>query len=320
MSSSNISSNQMKQNNSSNNCSLSINYRQLNNYNNKNKILHFGKINNDNYDEAINKYSLKFFEKLGKINNKNNNNFRRITNLNEIASQMSKSNLINFNKEIIQIYNKDKKNLKYNNNEILLNKVKIIREENHDTKNENSSFSSLHNIKLLGTAGNTIDYYKNKHPSNEDYNAFALERKLSDRKNKLNKIIIDKNSRNESNRTIGIKVNKFNSTSPLNKNEHNNDNRKKGNVIKKHHNLNKLKDNMNNNENIIIIHPKKLSITDNPSLLSISDNKQVFSNILNNTNLTSKEKALYILSNSHVLPLKSQIILSRGSDNLRKKY
>jgi hypothetical protein len=308
----------MKQNNSNNNCSLSINYRQLNNYNNKNKILNFGKINNDNYDEAINKYSLKFFEKLGKINNKNNNNYRRITNLNEIANQMSKSNLINFNKEII-LYNKDKKNLKYNNNEILWNKVKIKKEESHDTKNENSSYSSLHNIKLFGTAGNNIDYYKNIQQYNEDYNTLAFERKFSDSKNKLNKIIIDKNTRNESNRTIGIKVSKFNSTSPQNKNEYNNDDKKKGNVIKKHHNLNKLKDSINTNENIIIINSKKLSITDNPSLPSISNNKKVFTNILNNPMLTSKEKALYILSNSHVLPLKSQIILSRGSDNLRKK-
>ena len=52
---------------------------------------------------------------------------------------------------------------------------------------------------------------------------------------------------------------------------------------------------------------------------SLSNNKIVFSNILGDSDLTSKEKALYILSHSPVLSLKSQLIISRSSENLRNK-
>ena len=41
-------------------------------------------------------------------------------------------------------------------------------------------------------------------------------------------------------------------------------------------------------------------------------------NILKNKNLTKREKAFYILIKSPVLPLRSQLILSRGSNNIKK--
>ena len=67
----------MKQNNSNNNVSLSKNFKHLNNYSNKNKIVNFGKINSDDFDQTRNKFSLKFFEKLGITSNKNKNKKKR---------------------------------------------------------------------------------------------------------------------------------------------------------------------------------------------------------------------------------------------------
>ena len=48
------------------------------------------------------------------------------------------------------------------------------------------------------------------------------------------------------------------------------------------------------------------------------DSKKKIVNILKNKNLTKREKAFYILIKSPVLPLRSQLILSRGSNNIKK--
>jgi hypothetical protein len=48
------------------------------------------------------------------------------------------------------------------------------------------------------------------------------------------------------------------------------------------------------------------------------NSKKKIVNILKNKNLTKREKAFYILIKSPVLPLRSQLILSRGSNNIKK--
>ena len=95
-----------------------MNLKHLNNYSNKNNMnINNGKMGGfEDFDQTRNKFSLRFFEKLNYNTNKNNKSLK-MTNINEIMNPMNKTKQINTNKEIIQIYNKDKNNLKNKNNE-----------------------------------------------------------------------------------------------------------------------------------------------------------------------------------------------------------
>ena len=346
-SSSNFSSNQIKHNNNinnnNNNFSFSMNLKQLNNYSNKSNInINYGKMGGfENFDQTRNKYSLKFFEKLNFNTNKNNKSLK-ITNVNEIINPLNKNKQINANKEIIQIYNKDKNNLKNKNNEkISINIIKTKKENDIENNNLSSSYSNLNNINsMIGTNNNPFEYNKGAKLINDNYRTIDLERKFSEnkKKTKLSKVKIEKITRNISNPTIVNNNNqlykkKINiDSSPVYKNEQFYNTSDKSPIILKKINNENNNDNDNDkeNENNIISDTKKLSIIDIPAPSCnnnsnnrtntdrIYNNKIKILNVLNNnTNLTSKERALYILLNSSILPLTSQFILSRSSNNIR---
>ena len=332
-SSSNYSQSQIKQekhmNLNNNNYSISINLKnQLNNNNNNNLNLNFGKLNNnfDIFDQTRNKFSIKFFEKL----NLNNNNKGMKYYINDGVNTLNKNKLNYLNKDIIKIHYKEKNNLNNKNNEkILLNKIKSkklidLRNNNFETKNNfSSSYSNINNINnIIANIGNLDN--KNKGVNiinNNGFRTLNLERKNSKNKIKNYDLKKEKHSRNLSN-PGNINFNQKNkqifniTTSPINniksmnslKNQWEQNINYKSSVI-----LNKI--NRENNDNNLVIDTKKLSIIDIPAPEIYNNNNS--DKLLNNSNLTIKEKALYILVKSPIVSLTSQFILSRSSSNLK---
>ena len=320
-----------------------MNLKHLNNYSNKNNMnINYGKMGGfEDFDQTRNKFSLRFFEKLNHNTNKNNKSLK-MTNINEIMNPMNKTKQINTNKEIIQIYNKDKNNLKNKNNEkISINKIKTKKENDFENNNLSTSFYNLNNINnMIKITNNPFEYNRVAKIINDNNRTIDLERKFSEnkKKTKLSKVKVEKISRNASNPTIANNNNqlckkKLNiDSSRIYKNDQfNNTSSDRNPVILKKINIENNKDNDKENENNIISDTKKLSIVDipapscnnNTNIMTNTDriynNKITILNVLNNnTNLTPKEKALYILLNSSILPLSSQFILSRSSSNIRK--
>ena len=320
-----------------------MNLKHLNNYSNKNNMnINYGKMGGfEDFDQTRNKFSLRFFEKLNYNTNKNNKSLK-MTNINEIMNPMNKTKQINTNKEIIQIYNKDKNNLKNKNNEkISINKIKTKKENDFENNNLSTSFYNLNNINnMIKITNNPFEYNRVAKIINDNNRTIDLERKFSEnkKKTKLSKVKVEKISRNVSNPTIANNNNqlckkKLNiDSSRIYKNEQfNNTSSDRNPVILKKINIENNKDNDKENENNIISDTKKLSIVDipapscnnNTNIMTNTDriynNKITILNVLNNnTHLTSKEKALLILLNSSILPLSSQFILSRSSSNIRK--
>ena len=338
------------------NFSLSFNTKHnLNHYhnNNNNSNLNFGISNNnlDIFDQTRNKYSMKFFEKLNLNNNKNSKGIK-VTNVNEITNSLNK-NKFNIHKDIIQFYQKDKNYLK-NNENILMNKItkNILSPGNHiETKNTNlsSSYNNMKNIdSLIDKSNENNNKGKGRNIIGNDYNTINFERKISQNiiKSKLSKEKIGKIDRNSSNYESKNKSQKHKNnynllSSPLNKKKNinassqnqvdqNNIKNKTSIIFTKKNDINKNNyypisyeiDKDKNNENDIIIDSKKLSIIDIPAPISnnnLSNNKlDIINTFKNNPNLTIKEKALYILIKSPIVPLTSQFILSRSTDNLKK--
>ena len=320
-----------------------MNLKHLNNYSNKNNMnINYGKMGGfEDFDQTRNKFSLRFFEKLNHNTNKNNKSLK-MTNINEIMNPMNKTKQINTNKEIIQIYNKDKNNLKNKNNEkISINKIKTKKENDFENNNLSTSFYNLNNINnMIKITNNPFEYNRVAKIINDNNRTIDLERKFSEnkKKTKLSKVKVEKISRNASNPTIANNNNqlckkKLNiDSSRIYKNDQfNNTSSDRNPVILKKINIENNKDNDKENENNIISDTKKLSIVDipapscnnNTNIMTNTDriynNKITILNVLNNnTHLTSKEKALLILLNSSILPLSSQFILSRSSSNIRK--
>ena len=304
--------------------------------------INYGKMGGfEDFDQTRNKFSLRFFEKLNYNTNKNNKSLK-MTNINEIMNPMNKTKQINTNKEIIQIYNKDKNNLKNKNNEkISINKIKTKKENDFENNNLSTSFYNLNNINnMIKITNNPFEYNRVAKIINDNNRTIDLERKFSEnkKKTKLSKVKVEKISRNVSNPTIANNNNqlckkKLNiDSSRIYKNDQfNNTSSDRNPVILKKINIENNKDNNKENENNIISDTKKLSIVDipapscnnNTNIMTNTDriynNKITILNVLNNnTHLTSKEKALLILLNSSILPLSSQFILSRSSSNIRK--
>ena len=320
-----------------------MNLKHLNNYSNKNNMnINYGKMGGfEDFDQTRNKFSLRFFEKLNYNTNKNNKSLK-MTNTNEIMNPMNKTKQINTNKEIIQIYNKDKNNLKNKNNEkISINKIKTKKENDFENNNLSTSFYNLNNINnMIKITNNPFEYNRVAKIINDNNRTIDLERKFSEnkKKTKLSKVKVEKISRNVSNPNIANNNNqlckkKLNiDSSRIYKNDQfNNTSSDRNPVILKKINIENNKDNDKENENNIISDTKKLSIVDipapscnnNTNIMTNTDriynNKITILNALNNnTHLTSKEKALLILLNSSILPLSSQFILSRSSSNIRK--
>ena len=364
-SSSNLSQNPIKDkvinvnNNNNNNTNFSISFNlknhlnHYNNNNNKNNInLNFGIANNnlDIFDQTRNKYSMKFFEKLN-LNNKG----IKITNVNEITNTFNKKKLKDINKDIIQIYQKEKNYLK-NNENILMNKIKTNKilgpGNNVETKNNNlsSSYTNMKNMNnLMGInekSNESNNTGKGRNIIKNNYNTINLERKNSQNiiKSKENNVKIEKMPRNLSNPESKKKsqknkicnlfvspINKKNkiNTSSQNQVDEKNINNKTSIIFTKINDINKINsypisydNDKDNNENNIIIDSKKLSIIDIPSPISdhnlINSKVDIINTFKNNPNLTIKEKALYITIKSPILPLTNQFILSRSTDNLKK--
>jgi len=313
-------------------------------YNNSNMNLNSGAPNNNNldiFDQTRNKYSMKFFEKFN-LNNNNKNKGIKITNINEVINLHNKNKLNNICKDIMQIYQKDKINLKQKNNENnSMNKIKtnklISSGNNIETKNNilSSSYSNLNNINsFIGINANSIENNnKGRNLIRNNFNTINLIRKNSKNiiKAKLNDVKVEKMTRNLSNpgnkNNLEIKNNIV--VSPINKKnnakkfyfqaEEKYNNINKTSILTKKNDINKIND--NNNDNNIIIDTKKLSIIDIPAPndSNLNNNKNgILNTFKNNLNLTIKEKALYILINSPMIPLNSKFILSKSTNNLKK--
>ena len=315
----------------------------LKHYNN-NINLNYVVPNNNNldiFDQTRNKYSMKFFEKFNLNNNKNNKGIKR-TNINNMTNSLNKNKLNNICKDIMQIYQKDKINLKQKNNENnSMNKIKtnklISSGNNIETKNNilSSSYSNLNNINsFIGINANSIENNnKGRNLIRNNFNTINLIRKNSKNiiKAKLNDVKVEKMTRNLSNpgnkNNLEIKNNIV--VSPINKKnnakkfyfqaEEKYNNINKTSILTKKNDINKIND--NNNDNNIIIDTKKLSIIDIPAPndSNLNNNKNgILNTFKNNLNLTIKEKALYILINSPMIPLNSKFILSKSTNNLKK--
>ena len=106
---------------------MNLNLVKLNNNNNNNIGI---------YDQTMNKYSMKFFEKLNMNNNKNNKGIK-YSNINELTNTINKNKLNNIKKDAIQIYNKEK------------NKNKIIPKQKEKNKFINDKFEENLAIKAV---------------------------------------------------------------------------------------------------------------------------------------------------------------------------
>ena len=316
----------------------------LKHYNN-NMNLNYAVPNNNNldiFDQTRNKYSMKFFEKFNLNNNNKNNKGIKRTNINNMTNSLNKNKLNNICKDIMQIYQKDKINLKQKNNENnSMNKIKtnklISSGNNIETKNNilSSSYSNLNNINsFIGINANSIENNnKGRNLIRNNFNTINLIRKNSKNiiKAKLNDVKVEKMTRNLSNpgnkNNLEIKNNIV--VSPINKKnnvkkfyfqaEEKYNNINKTSILTKNNDINKISD--NNNDNNIIIDTKKLSIIDIPAPndSNLNNNKNgILNTFKNNLNLTIKEKALYILINSPMIPLNSKFILSKSTNNLKK--
>ena len=152
-------------------------------------------------------------------------------------------------------------------------------------------------------------------------------------KAKLNDVKAEKMTRNLSNPGIKNKIKNNIVVSPINKKnnikkfyfqaeENYNSINKTSIIFTKNHDINKINDNNNNdNDNNIKIDTKKLSIIDIPAPndSNLNNNKNnILNTFKNNLNLTIKEKSLYILINSPIVPLTYKFILSRSTNNLKK--
>ena len=241
------------------------------------------------------------------------------------------------------------------NNRLKIQK-KISMENNIDSNNNNlsSSFSNINN-QNENNFRKFSGYNLKKNMENNEikegsirnikiprYNSNSNKVFQADYKKHINILSLknyDNNSKNKNNSNTIPNENK--SYSDLkNQNDINN------NIFKNYRTLNRRNDNNNYNSNIFTInsynnketngnyitdYEKKLSITDINAPINNEDinnnNKIINKNenekekekkkLIKNNNLTSKEKAYYLLSKSPVLPLSSQIIFSRSSENVK---
>ena len=194
---------------------MNLNLVKLNNNNNNNIGI---------YDQTMNKYSMKFFEKLNMNNNKNNKGIK-YSNINELTNTINKNKLNNIKKDAIQIYNKEKNKNKGSEKQLInKNKEKKILGlgSNKEPKNNllSSSYSNINNI--IGIQGSTADN-NNKIGNifNNNFSTINFERKIN-KKNltKLNNMRIEKITRNQSNPGKSLhqmnKNNSNNTASPIN--------------------------------------------------------------------------------------------------------
>ena len=227
-----------------------------------------------------------------------------------------------------------------------INKIKIHKnismENNIDFNNNNlsSSFTNTNNQNdknFRKFSGHFInknkEFYENKDDceikniklSRNNYN--SRNGLQIDYKKDINILNFQNNDNNSK------KINNSNSNPNINKSNLDLKNQNNNNVPNNYRTLNLKNDNNNyNNSNLLPINSynnretkknykidnsKKFSIIDIPAPIIINKNENENKNLFKNKNLTSKEKAYYILSKSPVLSLKFQLIFSRSSENVK---
>ena len=326
-------------NNNNNNFENTVNkysiklFEKLNLNNNKNKYIKPYEFNN-NINLHLNKQNIihtknskeikpilsnrsKEKEKL-EINNTNPNN-KINKNLSSFTSNSSNNtnNQNNQNKQNEHIFRKYSDIIRDKNNEI--NKLKNINKVSRnlsnavnimqiDSKKKDNFNEYINNSNML----------KNKNTSNVK---FIIDLTNHNNNINLNKNIINKTINTENNNNNNNMINN-NFTSTINtcysgENNSNNNNNNNNNILEKEKKFsiidipapvnNNDNNNINNNNNDIII-----NINDN------ENNKEKMINIFKNLNLTKRENAYYLLIKSPILPLRSQLILSRSSNNIKK--
>ena len=304
--------------------------------------------NYDNIESTINKYSLRLLEKLN-INKPlkpvDLNSYLLLNRQRNMGIDISPKNLIkkNFkdvmgNKPISMPKSRNKEKQKSFTNKIKIQKQMSIQ-NNSNGKNSNNDLSSSftnyenykHNLndnnfrKFSGNQTNknkendSIGILRNFSNSNSNY---QVESKEKEKEKKTNESIKNENGQNiENNQNINkhpisLKKNDLfdeNSDFKIN-NARNVNNNSNNNNIKAIPPIINMKKNDKNNYKIKA--EKKFSIIDIP--LPISNNDKILDVFKNNKNLSIKERACYILANSPILPMSSQIIFSRSSENIKK--
>ena len=312
-----------------------------NNYPSKNQLYHYN--NYEKFENTINKYSMKLFEKLkandnNSIKNKamkpieltynvnsNLNIFSKSTNKNVkdmiktiriTNNKEKKDNRNNSNSNKLQKENKNNLSSSYYtntnnlNNKNEFNKRKYSDNVKRNTPNDLNKVKNAHVSRNFSNVGNnhSIDLVK-KDNLNVNNNTTTKKHHIDNNKNKSNiKFIIDlKNNNSNNNITKKIKDNNEILTINSYSSKDNNDNKK---II--------------SNEK-----EKKFSIIDIPAPINYSNEKKkdkIFIKINLNENediskdiqLSIKEKAYYILCKSQVLPLSSQFIFSRSCSKIRE--
>ena len=301
--------------------------------------------NYDNIESTINKYSLRLLEKLN-INRAlkpvDLNSYLLLNRQKNMGIDIRNKNLIKKNiKDILG--NKPVSLPKNRNNEKqkITNKRKILKqmsiEDTSNGKNNNndlsSSFTNYENYRHILKDNNSRDFSGNSTNKNKELDNIGISRNLSNLNNnyqvesiekKTNDSIKNGSSQNIENKqnikkhpinlkkydlfdvNVDFKLNSVRNTN--NKSNNNSNNIKTASPIKK-----KRKNDKNNYK---IKAEKKFAIIDIP--LPISNTEKILDVFKNNKNLSIKEKACYILANSPILPLSSQIIFSRSSENIKK--
>ena len=342
-------------------------YRKTSNHRKLDKIIHINNnnfhfpINNQiynkskiNFENTVNKYSIKLFEKLNFNNTHHNKNIKLFdTNINNNFylnsqnlrdsknSKELKTIALNKNKDKekidinnINATNKINKNLSsFNSNNSIYNQKNQIesyyRKYSDSVKKKNNESNKLKNIKVSRNISNAMNFLPIDIKKNDNYNEDINNSNIVKNKNASNiKFMIDLTNHTNNN----INKNNINKTINL---ENCNTISIDSNTFATINSYNNKEINLNNNNNNLIEKEKekKFSIIDIPAplndnnnnnniIININDNKENNEektiNNFKNLNLTKREKAYYLLIKSPIIPLRSQLILSRSTNNIKK--
>ena len=304
---------------------------QMNSYNNY-----------DNIESAINKYSIKLLEKLNinrAVKPVDLNSYLLLNRQKNIGLDISPKNLVKKNvKDIIgnkpisipKTRNKEKK-ITFTNRKKMQKQMSIENASNSKDNNNDlsSSFTNYENYRHHLNDNNAREFSGNSTNKNKELENMKLSRNVSNSNNnfqveskvkKTNDSIKNESSQNiENSQNINkhpISLKKYdlfddNVDLKMNSSRNNNNNNTTIKAISPIINFSKSEKN-----NYKIKTEKKFEIIDNPLPKSYKD--QILDVFKNNKNLSIKEKACYILANSPILLLSSQIVFSRSSENIKK--
>ena len=291
--------------------------------------------NYDNIESTINKYSIKLLEKLN-INKTlkpvDLNSILLMNRQKNIGLDISPKNLLKKNikdiignKPISMPKNRNKeKHISFTNRKKIQKQMSIHNTNNNDLS---SSFTNYENYRHHLNDNNFREFSGNSSNKNKENENIRISRNVSNSNNNYqleSKVKTNESKKNESSQNIenNQKINKQpinlkkydlfddNVDLKMNSMRNNNDNNITIKAISSIININK------NDKNNYEIKTEKLEIIDNPLPKSYKD--KILEVFKNNKNLSIKEKACYILANSPILPLNSQIVFSRSSENIKK--